>query len=190
MGVESYIFPMRNTIRFIVVALSLCFGVAAYAQTAQSSTLVIDETSLEAVNADAVTGLALDPIGKDRSNRACARIKLHVNRMTPEEIAELEVRTIGGNVLVMKQQVAYEGNGLIITRDVNGVFGSNSVTSINKAASDKSSIVDLLASGERIVNRVHNPDGGIVNKSVVNGITDSTTKVISSDNDIFINEKY
>jgi len=105
---------MRNTIRFIVVALSLCFGVAAYAQTAQSSTLVIDETSLEAVNADAVTGLALDPIGKDRSNRACARIKLHVNRMTPEEIAELEVRTIGGNVLVMKQQVAYEGNGLII----------------------------------------------------------------------------
>lgn len=105
---------MRNTIRFIVVALSLCFGVAAYAQTAQSSTLVIDETSLEAVNADAVTGLALDPIGKDRSNRACARIKLHVNRMTPEEVAELEVRTIGGNVLVMKQQVAYEGNGLII----------------------------------------------------------------------------
>lgn len=114
MEVESYIFPMRNTIRFIVVALSLCFGVAAYAQTAQSSTLVIDETSLEAVNADAVTGLALDPIGKDRSNRACARIKLHVNRMTPEEIAEIEVKAPGGNVLVMKQQVAFDGNGLIV----------------------------------------------------------------------------
>ena len=34
--------------------------------------------------------------------------------MTPEEIREVEVRTIGGNVIVMKQQLAQEGNGLII----------------------------------------------------------------------------
>lgn len=106
---------MRNTIRFIVAMISLCFCMAVNAQTvSQSSTLVLDETSLEAVNADAVTGLALDPIGKDRSNRPCARIKLRINRMTPDEIRDIEVRTIGGNVLVMKQQVAYEGNGLII----------------------------------------------------------------------------
>ena len=89
----------------------LCCAMAS-AQT--SSSLVIDAASLTPVNADAVTGLALDPIVKDRSNRPCARIKLHVNRMTPEEIRELEVRAIGGNVIVMKQQPAQEGNGLII----------------------------------------------------------------------------
>ena len=84
-----------------------------YAQSLTSSTLVLDGSSLTPVEEDAVTGLALDPIGKDRSNRACARIKLHISRLTPQEIAELDVRTIGGNVLKMKQTVAYEGNGLI-----------------------------------------------------------------------------
>lgn len=95
-------------VALLFVSMSVC------AQTTSSSTLVLDASSLTPINADAVTGLALDPIGKDRSNRACARIKLHVNRMTPEEIAELEVRAIGGNVLVMKQQVAFDGNGLIV----------------------------------------------------------------------------
>lgn len=86
----------------------------ALASAQSSSSLVLDAASLTAVNADAVTGLALDPIVKDRSNRPCARIKLHINRMTPEEIRELEVRTIGGNVIIMKQQLAQEGNGLIV----------------------------------------------------------------------------
>ena len=94
-----------------VMGFVLCCAIAS-AQS--SSSLVIDAASLTPVNADAVTGLALDPIVKDRSNRPCARIKLHVNRMTPEEIRELEVRAIGGNVIVMKQQPAQEGNGLII----------------------------------------------------------------------------
>ena len=94
-----------------VVSFALSCALAS-AQT--SSSLVLDAASLTPVNVDAVTGLALDPIVKDRSNRPCARIKLHINRMTPEEISEVEVRTIGGNVVVMKQQMAIEGNGLII----------------------------------------------------------------------------
>ena len=53
-----------------------------------SSSLVLDASSLTPVNTDAITGLTLDPIAKDRSNRSCARIKLHVNRMTPQEIKE------------------------------------------------------------------------------------------------------
>lgn len=85
-----------------------------YAQSSASSTLVLDGTSLAHINADAVTGLALDPISMDRSRRACARVKIHISRLTPQEVSELEVRTIGGNVLVMKHEVAYEGNGIII----------------------------------------------------------------------------
>lgn len=138
---------MRNTIRFIIAMLALCFSVAMHAQTvSQSSTLVLDEKSLEAVNADAVTGLALDPIGKDRSNRPCARIKLHINRMTPEEIAEIEVRTIGGNVLVMKQQVAYEGNGLII--ELTARKGTRFYIHHDKFGDSNAVTVDLEANKE------------------------------------------
>lgn len=104
---------MRKAVRIWLFIMVLSFIEAvSYAQT--SPTIVVDAASLAPVNVDAVTGLALDPIAKDRSNRPCARIKLHVNRMTPEDISRLEVRTIGGSVLVMKQLVAHEGNGLII----------------------------------------------------------------------------
>ena len=138
---------MRNTIRFIVAMLALCFSVAMHAQTvAQSSTLVLDEKSLEAVNADAVTGLALDPIGKDRSNRPCARIKLHINRMTPEEIGQIEVRTIGGNVLVMKQQLAYEGNGIII--ELTARKGTRFYLHHDKFGDSNAVTVDLEANKE------------------------------------------
>lgn len=50
-----------------------------------------------------MTGLALDPIAKDRSNRPCARIKLHVNRMTPEDISRLEVRTTASTLTGAKE---------------------------------------------------------------------------------------
>ena len=104
---------MRKSFAILLCLLAFALSCAlASAQT--SSSLVLDAASLTPVNVDAVTGLALDPIVKDRSNRPCARIKLHINRMTPEEISEVEVRTIGGNLIVMKQQLAQEGNGLIV----------------------------------------------------------------------------
>ena len=86
--------------------------VAAVAQTQHS--IIIDETSFRAVQVDARTGVGIDKIPRDNSNRPCARIKMHVNRMTRAEIDGLQVRPVGGNVVVMKQTVAAEGNGLII----------------------------------------------------------------------------
>lgn len=85
-----------------------------YAQSSASSTLVLDEASLTPVYTDDITGLNIDPISKDRSNRPCARIRLHINRMTRAEINEIEVITIGGNVIVSKREVSYDGTGLII----------------------------------------------------------------------------
>jgi hypothetical protein len=61
-----------------------------------------------------ISGVAIDKIGKDHSNRECARIKMRINRMTAAEIGELSIRPRGGNVEVMKCAVAAEGNGLII----------------------------------------------------------------------------
>ncbi|MBR5106168.1 MAG: PEGA domain-containing protein [Alistipes sp.] len=82
---------------------------------AQSRQLIeIDANSFTPVQTDVITGVNLDKIGLDPSRRPCARIKMHVNRMTKEEIAGLSVRPVGGNVVVTKQQITTEGNGLII----------------------------------------------------------------------------
>ncbi len=100
---------------YLICLCILLLSIVSFPAIAQSvSSIVLDASSLSPINADAITGLALDPIAKDRSNRPCARIKLHINRMTPEEIRGIDVRAIGGNVMITKQMVALDGNGLII----------------------------------------------------------------------------
>ena len=82
---------------------------------AQSSKLLeIDASSFAPVQSDALSGVAIDKIGMDPSRRPCARIKMHINRMTRKEVEGLSVRTIGGNVVLTKCIVAAQGNGLII----------------------------------------------------------------------------
>ena len=61
----------------------------------------------------ALSGVGIDSIAIDRSKRPCARIKMHVNRMTREEIDGLTVRPIGGMVELTKKVTSVEGNGLI-----------------------------------------------------------------------------
>ena len=103
---------MRD-IKYIVVLL-LCI-VGTHLSVAQShKSLEIDAASFAPVQSGVLEGVAIDKIQPDHSKRPCARIKLHVNRMSREDIAELEVRTIGGNVVIMKKAVADEGTGLII----------------------------------------------------------------------------
>ena len=100
---------MRNILTILISLLSF---VAVSAQTQHS--IIIDAESLAPVQTDIMSGVAIDKIGLDTSRRPCARIKMHVNRMTREEIDGIVVQSIGGSVVVMKQIVAAEGNGLII----------------------------------------------------------------------------
>ena len=100
---------MKHTLTLLCALMSF---VAAVAQTQHS--IVIDEQSFKAVQVDARTGVGIDKIQRDNSNRPCARIKMHINRMTRAEIDGLKVRPVGGSVVVMKQTVVAEGNGLII----------------------------------------------------------------------------
>ena len=100
---------MKHTLTLLCALMSF---VAAVAQTQHS--IIIDEQSFKAVQVDPRTGVGIDKIPHDNSNRPCARIKMHVNRMTRAEIDGLKVHPVGGSVVVMKQTVAAEGNGLII----------------------------------------------------------------------------
>ena len=74
----------------------------------------IDPESFQPVQKGALSGVNIDPIAKDLSQRACARIKLHINRMTREDIEQLVVYPIGGNIELTKKVTSYEGNGLIL----------------------------------------------------------------------------
>lgn len=95
------------------LATTLFLLTACLVMSAQSTSLKIDEASFREVQQDALTGVSIDPIMKDRSNRACARIKLHLNRMTPAEIAQVTIKPIGGNIIIMKKTTASDGNGII-----------------------------------------------------------------------------
>ena len=128
--------------RILYTLISLvCFMAASSGLFAQGgSTLVLDEASFSPVNTDAMTGLNIDPIAKDRSNRECARVKIHVTRMTAEDIAGISVRTVGGNILVMRQIVAAGGNGIIVEMTArpgtrfylhHDIFGESNVVTVD-----------------------------------------------------------
>ena len=95
--------------------LSIILAILPFATFAQSSTLLqIDESSFAPVQTDEISGVNIDKIGTDPSRRPCARIKIHINRMTKEEIEALTVRPIGGNAVVTRKTVAADGNRLIV----------------------------------------------------------------------------
>lgn len=124
--------------RIIFILSFLVASITMYAQG--GSTLVLDESSFAPVNQNAITGLNIDPIAKDRSNRECARVKIHVTRMTAEDIAGISVRTVGGNILVMRKEIAAGGNGIIVEMTArpgvrfylhHDIFGESNVVTVD-----------------------------------------------------------
>jgi hypothetical protein len=107
--------PLLLIMKRLLLALLSVFAVVAVAVAQTSSrSILLDEESFRPVQTDALSGIAIDKIGLDRSKRPCARLKMRINRMTSAEVAELEVRFRGGVIDLVKQQVAHEGNGLIV----------------------------------------------------------------------------
>ena len=91
----------------------LCLAVPFIVMAQQHRSIEIDTKSFAPVQQGALVRVPIDKIQPDPSKRPCARIKMHINRMKREEIAELKVITTGG-IAVTKREVASEGNGLII----------------------------------------------------------------------------
>ena len=96
------------------LTILLCVLVSQLSVAQQHNSLDIDASSFAPIQTGVLSGVAIDKILPDNSKRPCARIKLRVNRMTLDEIKELSVVPIGGNVEVTKTVVASERNGLII----------------------------------------------------------------------------
>ena len=127
--------------RFLLAIFAII--VTTITATAQTSTqsIVIEQSSFKGIEqTDALTNVNIDPIQLDFSKRPCARIKMHINRMTREEIGMLEVMPIGGNIVIMRSETAYEGNGMIIELTAkpntrfylhHPVFGDSNEVSVN-----------------------------------------------------------
>lgn len=98
--------------KYILSAILAILPLMTFAQS--SALLQIDESSFAPVQTDVISGVAVDKIKTDPSRRPCARIKMHINRMTKDEIEGLIVRPIGGSVVVTRTVAASDGNGLII----------------------------------------------------------------------------
>ena len=97
--------------RLLTLLIAIFAIVTASAQSEKS--IIIDQNSFCAVQADALTGVNIDPIGVDSSRRPCARIKVKINRMTREEIDQIEVKIVTNNELRKCKTADYD-NGLII----------------------------------------------------------------------------
>ena len=97
--------------RLLTIILAIFVISVANAQSEKS--IIIDQNSFCAVQSDALTGVNVDPIGVDSSRRPCARIKVKINRMTREEIDQIEVKIVTNNELRKCKTADYD-NGLII----------------------------------------------------------------------------
>ena len=93
----------------IFVALFV-FSIAA---AQEKHSIIIDQESFRPIQTDALTGVAIDPIGKDSSRRDCARVKVKINRMTRAEIDGIEVKIHTNNELIKCKTAEYD-NGLIL----------------------------------------------------------------------------
>ncbi|MBQ9137413.1 MAG: PEGA domain-containing protein [Alistipes sp.] len=92
--------------RFFVI-LTLAF-VALTAVAQVEHTITIDERSFRAAHTDALTGVNIDPIGKDMSRNACARIKVKMERMSKEEIGGIEIMLRSNNQIIKQKVGDYE----------------------------------------------------------------------------------
>ncbi|MBQ1200984.1 MAG: PEGA domain-containing protein, partial [Alistipes sp.] len=87
---------------------------ATLTATAQiENSIVLDRSTFRAVQSDELTGVNIDPIGLDRSRRACARLKIFFHRMTREQMEQLEPVFPSGTIDYTKCKVA-EGNTVLI----------------------------------------------------------------------------
>ena len=96
----------------LIAILTLLF--ATLTATAQiENSIVLDRSTFRAVQTDELTGVNIDPIGLDRSRRACARLKIFFHRMTREQMEQLEPVFPSGTIDYTKCKVA-EGNTVLI----------------------------------------------------------------------------
>ena len=98
--------------RLLTLFIAILTILTAAAQEEYS--IILDQSSFRAVNSDALTGANIDPIAKDLSRNACARVKIRFANMLRAEVDALAVK-FQSNTDIAKQIVSeYFDNVLIM----------------------------------------------------------------------------
>ena len=108
-----YICELNPKLMKKLLSIFVALFVFAVATAQEEHSIIIDQSSFRAIQSDALTGVAIDPIGKDSSRRPCARLKVKINRMTRAEIDGIEVKIHTNNELIKCKTAEYD-NGLIL----------------------------------------------------------------------------
>ena len=96
-----------------LLSIFVAIFIFSLAAAQEKHSIIIDQASFRPIQTDALTGVAIDPIGKDSSRRDCARIKIKINRMTRAEIDGIEVKIHSNNEMIKCKTAEYD-NGLIL----------------------------------------------------------------------------
>ena len=75
--------------------------------------IILDQNSFRKVNTDALTGVNVDPIRKDSSRNACARVKIQFANMSRAEVDALRIQ-FRSNTDLVRQEIGYYDNVLIL----------------------------------------------------------------------------
>ena len=99
---------MKRLLTLFVAILTI---LTATAQVEHS--IILDQSTFRKVNTDALTGVNVDPIRKDSSRNACARVKIQFSGMSRAEVDAL-VLQFRSNTDLARQEIGYYDNILIL----------------------------------------------------------------------------
>ena len=100
---------MKRLLAFLIAIFAI---LTAAAQVEHS--IILDQSTFCKVHTDALTGVNIDPIRKDSSRNACARVKIKFANMSRAEIDALSIK-FQSNTDIARQEVAqYFDNVLIL----------------------------------------------------------------------------
>ena len=100
---------MKRLLTLFVVLLAF---LAATAQVEHS--IILDQSTFRPVQDDPLSGVNIDPIAKDASRNACARVKIKFANMNRAEVDALAVKFLSNTDLVRQYVAEYFDNVLIL----------------------------------------------------------------------------
>ena len=100
---------MKRLLTLFVVLLAF---LAATAQVEHS--IILDQSTFRPVQDDPLSGVNIDPIAKDASRNACARVKIKFANMSRAEVDALAVKFLSNTDLVRQYVAEYFDNVLIL----------------------------------------------------------------------------
>ena len=97
--------------RLLTLLTAILVFLTATAQAEHS--IILDQSTFRKVNADPLTGVNIDPIRKDSSRNACARVKIRFANMSRAEVDALKIQ-FRSNTDLVRQEIGYYDNILIL----------------------------------------------------------------------------